>query len=36
VLIPCHRVVASNGDTGGYAYGVPRKRALLKRERAGN
>jgi|JI10StandDraft_1071094.scaffolds.fasta_scaffold165814_2 AraC family transcriptional regulator of adaptative response/methylated-DNA-[protein]-cysteine methyltransferase len=35
VLIPCHRVVASNGDTGGYAYGVPRKRALLKKERAG-
>jgi AraC family transcriptional regulator of adaptative response/methylated-DNA-[protein]-cysteine methyltransferase len=36
VLIPCHRVVASNGDTGGYAYGVPRKRALLKKERAGS
>ena len=35
VLIPCHRVVASNGDTGGYAYGISRKRALLRKERAG-
>jgi AraC family transcriptional regulator, regulatory protein of adaptative response / methylated-DNA-[protein]-cysteine methyltransferase len=36
VLIPCHRVIGSNGDAGGYAYGVPRKRALLKKERAGS
>lgn len=36
VLIPCHRVIGSNGGEGGYAYGVSRKRALLKKERAGS
>lgn len=28
ILIPCHRVVASNG-LGGYAFGIERKQALL-------
>ncbi len=32
VLIPCHRVVRSDGTPGGYAYGIDRKLALLARE----
>ncbi len=33
VLIPCHRVVRTGGDLGGYAYGPDIKRELLRRER---
>lgn len=33
VLVPCHRAVRGDGAPGGYAYGVPRKRALLAREK---
>jgi AraC family transcriptional regulator of adaptative response/methylated-DNA-[protein]-cysteine methyltransferase len=33
VLIPCHRVVRSDGSLGGYAYGLDIKRELLNRER---
>lgn len=33
-LIPCHRVLRSNGDIGGYHWGTTRKRAILAREAA--
>jgi AraC family transcriptional regulator, regulatory protein of adaptative response / methylated-DNA-[protein]-cysteine methyltransferase len=32
LLIPCHRVVASDGTSGGYRWGLRRKRSLLHRE----
>lgn len=34
ILIPCHRAQRGDGSLGGYAYGLPIKRELLKRERA--
>lgn len=34
VVIPCHRVVAGNGDVSGYKWGVDRKRRLLTDESA--
>jgi len=32
IAVPCHRVVRSNGDLGGYRWGIDRKRAILARE----
>jgi len=33
VLIPCHRVVGTNGKLTGYRWGVERKKELLRREK---
>lgn len=32
LIIPCHRVVGSNGKLAGYRWGIERKRELLRRE----
>lgn len=33
IVIPCHRVINSNGDVGGYGGGINRKQWLLNHER---
>lgn len=33
-FVPCHRILRSDGSLGGYAYGLPVKRALLVHEGA--
>lgn len=32
IIVPCHRVVKSNGYVGGYAYGSDTKKKLLEKE----
>ena len=32
VIIPCHRVIASDGSLGGFGGGLPMKRRLLRLE----
>ena len=34
IIVPCHRVIASNGSLGGYALGLAMKRYLLALETA--
>lgn len=34
IIIPCHRIIATNGGFTGYAGGIPRKQALLHLEAA--
>lgn len=33
VVVPCHRVVRSNGQLGGFRWGLDRKEKLLEREK---
>ena len=32
IIVPCHRVIKSNGVIGGYALGINKKISLLKNE----
>ena len=32
IIIPCHRVVKSDGTIGGYVYGIERKKNMLSKE----
>lgn len=34
LIVPCHRVLAANGDLKGYAWGLHRKQWLLEHEKA--
>jgi len=33
IVVPCHRVVRTDGTLGGYRWGLERKQSLLERER---
>ena len=32
ILIPCHRILRSDGGLGGYRWGIDKKKMLLERE----
>lgn len=34
IVVPCHRVIGSEGDLGGFSYGLEMKRRLLQMEAA--
>ena len=34
IVVPCHRILRTDGSLGGYAYGLPVKAALLAHEGA--
>jgi AraC family transcriptional regulator of adaptative response/methylated-DNA-[protein]-cysteine methyltransferase len=36
IVVPCHRVIRSDGSLGGYRWGLDRKKLLLEQERGGN
>lgn len=36
IVIPCHRVINSNGELGGYGGGLTRKEWLINHEKSGN
>ena len=36
IIVPCHRVVRSDGSDGGYRWGLDIKRKLLQREASTN
>jgi len=33
IIVPCHRIISSNGGMGGYVAGIEKKKKLLERER---
>lgn len=35
IIIPCHRIINSNGDCGGYSSGIARKQWLIDHEKQG-
>ena len=35
IVIPCHRVIATDGTLGGYGGGLERKRWLIEHEKGG-